>query len=48
VRLKRGIARDGEAIRSRWMDEWAPAEDRYFSEQQPHVFAHVVIDGADA
>ena len=46
LRLNRGIARDGEAIRSRWIDEWAPAEDRYFSEQRPHVFAHIVVDGA--
>jgi uridine kinase len=46
LRLNRGLARDGESIRSRWLNEWMPAEDRYFNEQQPQTFAHTIIDGA--
>ena len=31
VRLARGLERDGEAARPRWIDEWMPAEDAYVS-----------------
>lgn len=29
LRLARGVARDGEAARARWVHEWMPAEDEY-------------------
>jgi uridine kinase len=45
VRLSRGLARDGEVSRARWVDEWMPAEDRYFEEQHPQSHAHLVVDG---
>ena len=46
VRLSRGLARDGESVRSIWVNEWIPAEDRYYNEHRPHIFAHVVVNGA--
>ena len=45
VRLARGIERDGEAARSRWTDEWMPAEDSYVSAMQPDAAATLVADG---
>ena len=45
VRLARGIERDGEAARSRWVDEWMPAEDAYVSAMRPDAAAMLVIDG---
>lgn len=45
VRLARGIERDGEAARSRWIHEWMPAEDAYLSAMRPDAAATLVIDG---
>ena len=45
VRLARGIERDGEAARSRWVDEWMPAEDAYVSAMRPDAAALLVVDG---
>ena len=45
VRLARGIERDGEAARSRWVDEWMPAEDSYVSAMRPDAAAMLVVDG---
>lgn len=49
VRLRRGLARDGEAARSQWLDEWMPAEDRYVLGQRPDLAADMVLisDGPD-
>ncbi len=46
LRLARGLERDGEAARSQWVEEWMPAEDRYFAEQHPSDAAHLVLDGS--
>lgn len=45
VRLARGIERDGEAARSRWIDEWMPAEDAYVSAMRPDGAATLAVDG---
>lgn len=45
VRLARGVERDGEAARSRWVDEWMPAEDAYVSAMRPDAAATLVVDG---
>ena len=45
LRLARGIDRDGEAARSRWTDEWMPAEDAYVSAMGPRRAAMLVVDG---
>ena len=45
VRLTRGIERDGEAARSRWTEEWMPAEDAYVSAMRPDTAAVLVVDG---
>ncbi len=45
VRLVRGIARDGEAMRSQWENVWEPEEDRYVEEQQPDRRADIVVNG---
>ena len=45
VRLARGIERDGEAARSRWTDEWMPAEDAYVAAMRPDAAAMLVVDG---
>ena len=46
VRLARGIERDGEEARTKWVDVWMPAEDRYVAEQSPQDHAHLVLDGS--
>lgn len=46
VRLARGVARDGEAARSTWVERWMPSEDRYVARDDPISAADVVIDGS--
>ncbi|MYH71985.1 MAG: uridine kinase [Acidimicrobiia bacterium] len=48
VRLARGMVRDGEEARSKWVDFWMPAEDRYVAEQAPQDHAHLVLAGSGA
>jgi uridine kinase len=47
VRLARGVARDGEAARSTWVEHWMPAEERYIARDDPVSCAHVVVDGSE-
>jgi uridine kinase len=46
VRLRRGLARDGEAARDRWVGEWMPEEDRYVAAMRPADRADVLVDGS--
>lgn len=46
LRLARGLARDGEGARSRWLDEWMPEEERYLSAHEPRLHADLIVDGA--
>jgi uridine kinase len=43
-RLQRGIERDGEAMRTQWI-QWMLAEDRYVAAEQPGQRAELVISG---
>ena len=45
VRLRRGVARDGEALRARWTDVWMPEEAEYVAAERPDLRADVVADG---
>lgn len=44
VRLRRGLARDGEAMRSHW-DQWMTAEAAYSASDRPIDRADVVVSG---
>jgi uridine kinase len=44
-RLRRGLARDGEAMRAYW-EQWMRDEDRYFDEERPDQRADIVLDGS--
>ncbi len=46
LRLERGVARDGEAIRSKWEDLWMPGEDEYFERDRPRESASFIYDGS--
>ena len=46
VRLARGVARDGEASRSTWLDVWMPNEAAYIDRDDPVSCAHLVLDGS--
>lgn len=46
LRLQRGIERDGEEMRSKWVDEWMPGEDRYISHDRPAEAATHWFDGS--
>jgi len=46
LRLRRGVERDGEAMRSRWTDVWIPEEDAYFRAQRPDKKADLIIDSS--
>jgi len=46
LRLTRGLARDGESARARWVEEWMPEEDRYAEEHRPRATADVIVDGS--
>lgn len=45
TRLARGLARDGEGARAVWLDQWMPAEDRYFARHSPQEGADVIVEG---
>jgi uridine kinase len=45
VRLRRGLDRDGEAMRSQW-DRWMTAEAAYVATDRPMDRADVVVPGA--
>lgn len=44
VRLRRGIARDGEELREFW-DWWLRAEDAYVAAERPDLAADLLVDG---
>ena len=46
IRLARGIARDGEAARAIWEQDWMPKEDDYVKTHLPHERADFSINGA--
>lgn len=46
IRLKRGVERDGEGMRSRWTDDWMPSEQRYIDTLKPQNAANLVLDGS--
>lgn len=48
IRLKRGVERDGEAMRSRWEDVWMPEEDVYMQRHRPWEHAQFIYDGSGA
>jgi uridine kinase len=48
LRLARGVARDGEAMRSTWTDVWMPSEEAYVARDNPRSVAHFVFDGTSA
>ncbi|MGN4443496.1 uridine kinase family protein [Bacillus cereus group sp. MYBK79-1] len=47
TRIKRGIARDGEAARDMWENNWMVAEDMYVESHKPHEYADFIIDGTN-
>ncbi len=47
TRLARGLARDGEGARDRWVDDWMPAEDRYVADHAPAGAADLLVIGDD-
>jgi uridine kinase len=47
TRLARGVARDGEAARATWVEQWMPSEDRYVESDDPIACADLVVDGDD-
>ncbi|NQW21062.1 MAG: AAA family ATPase [Chloroflexi bacterium] len=46
LRLERGVSRDGEEIRSKWVNEWMPGEDAYFERDRPSAIAQFIFDGS--
>lgn len=46
IRLARGIARDGEAAREIWENDWMVIEDRYAETHRPFERANLLIDGS--
>lgn len=47
TRIERGVARDGEAARDMWENNWMIAEDMYVESHKPHKFADFIINGTD-
>ncbi len=46
TRLARGIARDGEAARHQWVNDWMPTEQRYVATFRPYGRADLIVDGS--
>lgn len=44
IRLRRGLARDGNAAKDQWL-EWMAAEEEYVRRDEPEGFANLVVDG---
>lgn len=44
VRLRRGLERDGEAMRAEW-EAWMAAEDSYLAQERPDLRADAVVLG---
>jgi uridine kinase len=47
VRLRRGLARDGDDARERWVNDWMPREDEYVARETPKNRADFVVMGGD-
>ena len=47
VSLERGLARDGEDRRSRYLERYLPAQELYRTMADPVAKAHVVVDNTD-
>lgn len=47
IRLARGLARDGEGARERWVNDWMPAEERYVAGHAPAGAADLIVIGDD-
>jgi len=45
TRLNRGLVRDGEEARSKWVDKWMPAENRYVEAHRPFARATFLVKG---
>jgi uridine kinase len=45
VRLRRGLARDGEQARAVWSAKWLPTEEQYVASQHPDEAAHFRVNG---
>ena len=45
LRLARGVARDGEAMRATWTDVWMPSEAAYVARDNPMACAHLRVNG---
>lgn len=48
MRLRRGVERDGEHARDRWVNEWMPEEERYVEAFRPADRVDVVVNGASS
>lgn len=46
VRLARALARDGEAMRSVWEDDWLPSEDAWMARDRPWERADIIVDAS--
>jgi uridine kinase len=44
-RWRRVLARDGEALRERWLTDWIPSEEAYVREQRPQQRVDLLVDG---
>lgn len=44
IAMERGILRDGEEVRNKWVNEWLPSEKEYVATQNPKVKADFVVD----
>lgn len=47
IRLRRGILRDGESMRTTWVEEWMPEESRYEVAESPAARADLVLDSSE-
>ncbi|WP_460288787.1 hypothetical protein [Clostridium sp. CTA-7] len=45
LRLRRGIARDGESVKDIWEKVWMVEEDKYMIEHRPSEGADLVVNG---
>jgi hypothetical protein len=45
LRLKRGLERDGTAMKGQWL-RWMADEDRYMADHLPREAAHLILDGS--
>lgn len=46
VRLRRAVARDGESMLPKWLNDWLPSEEAYVGREHPERRVDLIVNGS--